>query len=291
MEKELIICRTRAEVRAAVSAARKRGWVEGHFMSVGLVPTMGALHEGHLSLVRRSVEENPITVVSIFVNPTQFAPSEDFSKYPRALADDVAMCRDAGADIIFAPDASEMYAKDFSTFVMENELSAGLCGATRPGHFRGVGTVVTKLFHIIGPDRAYFGQKDAQQAAVIKRIVRDLDIPVEVIIMPIVREEDGLALSSRNKYLGENQRREAVVLSKGLRRAEQKFRKGERGAAALAEVVEATIAEAANARIDYIQVVDAETLEPIKKVKRRALVAIAVFIGGTRLIDNIILEP
>jgi pantoate--beta-alanine ligase len=274
------LVRTKTEVRKAVAAARADG------KSIGLVPTMGALHEGHMSLVQRSVADNGFTVVSVFVNPTQFGPSEDLDKYPRQLEADMRMCEAAGADAILAPSSAEMYPADFSTWVEETKLSAGLCGVARPGHFRGVTTVVAKLLNIVGPDRAYFGQKDAQQAAVIRRMARDLDMPVEVVVMPIIREPDGLAMSSRNKYLEGDERRQALVLSKALAEAERRFAAGERGAARLKEAMRGIIAEAPAARIEYVEVVDAETLEPVESMTRPALVALAVRVGTTRLIDN-----
>jgi pantoate--beta-alanine ligase len=252
---------------------------------------MGALHEGHMSLVRRSVADNGATVVSIFVNPTQFGPAEDLAKYPRPFEADCRKCEAAGVAIVFAPEAAEMYAKDFSTYVEETRLSRGLCGATRPGHFRGVTTVVAKLFNIVGPDRAYFGQKDAQQAAVIKRMARDLDMGVEIVVMPIVREADGLAMSSRNAYLSAREREEALVLSRGLAEARRLFEGGERRCGALVEAVRKTIAQAPDAKVDYIEAVDAETLEGVEPIRGRTLLALAVFVGKTRLIDNVILEP
>ena len=278
-------CKTIKEVRKAVAGARAGG------AKVGIVPTMGALHEGHMSLVRRSVADNGATIVSIFVNPTQFGPAEDLGKYPRPFEADCRACEAAGVTIVFAPEAAEMYGKDFSTYVEETKLSKGLCGASRPGHFRGVTTVVAKLFNIVGPDRAYFGQKDAQQAAVIKRMARDLDMGVEIVVMPIVREADGLAMSSRNAYLSAREREEAILLSRGLAEAERLFEGGERRAAALVEAVRKTIAQAPDAKVDYIEAVDAETLERVEMIRGRTLLAVAVFVGKTRLIDNAVLEP
>ena len=277
------LCRTKIEMREAAAAARAAG------KRIGLVPTMGALHEGHMSLVKRSAADNGFTVVSVFVNPTQFGPSEDLAKYPRQLEEDMRMCEAAGAGAVFAPSAAEMYAADFSTWVEETSLSKGLCGAARPGHFRGVTTVVAKLFGIVRPDKAYFGQKDAQQAAVIKRMVRDLDMPVEVVVMPIIREADALAMSSRNKYLKGDERRQALVLSKALAEAEKLFAAGERDAARLKDAMRRVIGEAQAARVDYVEIVDAETLLPVVRIARPALVALAVFVGATRLIDNTVL--
>ena len=279
----MIVCRTKSEVRKAVAAARKDG------KSIGVVPTMGALHEGHMSLVRRSVRENGATVVTIFVNPTQFGPKEDLSKYPRQLEEDVRMCSQAGADIVFAPDVGEMYPADFTTYVEETRLSKGLCGVSRPTHFRGVTTVVAKLFNIVQADRAYFGQKDAQQATVIRRMTRDLDFPIGIVVCPTVREAEGLAMSSRNKYLSNGQKGQALVLSKALAAAGKAFNGGERKAAALKELMYGIVGGAPEAKVDYIEVVDAETLEPVAEVERPALVAMAVFFGGTRLIDNTVL--
>jgi len=281
----MIVAKTREETRKAVAEARKAG------KSVGLVPTMGALHAGHVSLVKQSVADNGFTVVSIFVNPTQFGPSEDFTKYPRQLEADAELCRKAGVDVIFAPAPHEMYPEDFSTYVEETRLSKGLCGRSRPTHFRGVTTVVMKLLNIVMPDRAYFGQKDAQQAAVIKRMVRDLDVPVEIVVMPIVREGDGLAMSSRNKYLAGDLQSEAPALSRALEEAKRVFAAGERDVAALQSVMKNVIAAAPHAKVDYVEVVDAATLEPVKKIARTALVALAVFVGDTRIIDNTVLEP
>ena len=279
------ICRTKDEIRDYL------GFVREQSRSVGLVPTMGALHRGHESLIRASAAENDVTVVSIFVNPTQFGPNEDFTKYPRQLEEDSLLCEKAGADAIFAPEPAEMYPPDFSTFVEETSLSRPLCGVSRPTHFRGVTTVVAKLLNIVEPDRAYFGRKDAQQALVVKRMVRDLDIPVEIVVVPIVRESDGLAISSRNKYLPADQSEEAVILSRALKAAEKTFSMGQRSAAVLADLVRKTIGTAPHARIDYVEVVDAESLQPVGEITRPALLAIAVFIGETRLIDNTVLSP
>lgn len=279
------IVRTKDEMTHCLAAAHKSG------KSVGLVPTMGALHEGHMSLVRRSVSENGVTVVSVFVNPTQFGPNEDFAKYPRRLEEDARLCEKEGADFIFAPEAPELYPPDFSTYVEEQKLSKPLCGVSRPTHFRGVTTIVAKLFNIIRPDRAYFGQKDAQQAAVVKRMARDLDIPVEIVVVGIVRESDGLAMSSRNKYLAGDLRKEALVLSKALKACEKAFASGERDSAALKELMREAISQAPRARIDYVEVVDAENLEPVERISRPSLVALAVFVGDTRLIDNTTLTP
>ncbi len=281
----MIVCTTKSQTRAAVAKARSGG------ASVGLVPTMGALHEGHLSLVRRAVADNDFTVVSIFVNPTQFGPDEDLDAYPRDIESDARKCREEGVDVIFAPGPREMYAEDASTYVEETSLSRGLCGRSRPGHFRGVTTVVTKLLNIVQPDRAYFGRKDAQQASVIGRMVRDLDISVDIVVMPIVREADGLALSSRNTYLSAEERREALVLSRALEEAGRLFAAGERNAATLKQAMIDIITQAPHSKMDYVEIVDARNLQEVEKITRPAMAALAVFIGRTRLIDNRILQP
>ena len=279
------LVRTVAEARAALSEARRRG------ESIGFVPTMGYLHEGHLALIRRARAENGFVAVSIFVNPTQFGPNEDFARYPRDLPRDLDLCRGAGVDLVFAPEAAEMYPPGFQTYVEVEDLSRGLCGASRPGHFRGVATVVTKLFNIIGPDRAYFGEKDAQQLRVIKRMVLDLNLPVAIVAVPTVREPDGLAMSSRNTYLAPEERRAALVLYRALSSAEEIFGRGERRAGAILARMREIIEAEPLARIDYVAVVDDETLAPVEEIDRPVLVALAVFIGRTRLIDNVVLRP
>jgi pantoate--beta-alanine ligase len=259
--------------------------------SIGFVPTMGYLHEGHQSLITRSVAENNKTIVSIFVNPTQFSPTEDLDKYPRNLESDTKLCEQTGVDIIFAPENEEMYAGDFCTFVNMNGLTSELCGKSRPTHFRGVCTVVNKLFNIVTPDRAYFGQKDAQQLAVIKRMVRDLNMDVEIVACPIVREKDGLANSSRNVYLSQEERKAALVLSKAIFAGEKLLRAGERNSEVILTEMRKIIDSEPLAKIDYIEVVDGETIEKIDTIKNDTiLTAIAVFIGKTRLIDNFIYE-
>jgi pantoate--beta-alanine ligase len=247
---------------------------------------MGYLHEGHLSLVRRCKEENASTVVSIFVNPTQFAPQEDFTRYPRDLDRDLRLLEAEGTDLVFAPEPEEMYAPDFSTWVEEMSLSRDLCGVSRPGHFRGVCTVVLKLFNLVQPDRAYFGQKDFQQVQVIRRMVRDLDVPVEIVPCPIVRESDGLAMSSRNVYLSETQRGSALRLSRALERARLRFDQGERRADRLLENVRAFLLEDPAVAVEYVELRDAVTLEPVEEVKAPVVLALAARIGNTRLIDN-----
>ncbi len=254
---------------------------------IGFVPTMGYLHEGHLSLVRESKARTDVTVVSIFVNPTQFGPNEDFSKYPRDLAKDSAYLKEAGVDALFYPEAAEIYPPGYRTSVEVEGLQDKLCGRSRPGHFRGVATVVLKLFDIVGPDFAFFGAKDAQQVLIIERMAADLDLDVEVVTCPIVREPDGLALSSRNAYLGPAERRAARVLSTSLRWAEKAVAAGERDAARLVAGIRGVIEAEPLARIDYAEAVDPGTLEPVAELRGEVLVALAVFIGSTRLIDNL----
>lgn len=272
------------EVRDIVKQWRKQG------LSVGFVPTMGYLHEGHGSLVEMASKENHKVVVSIFVNPIQFGPKEDFSSYPRDLERDGKIVEAAGGDLIFNPSNEEMYLGDFSTYVDMNGITEGLCGAKRPGHFRGVCTVVTKLFNIVLPDKAYFGEKDAQQLAVIKRMVRDLDIPVEIVPCPIVREIDGLAMSSRNTYLNTEERKAALVLSRSLSSAKEALYKGERSAEKIKSMISEILTSEPLARIDYVNVVDSLSLTEVAIIDSSVLVAIAVFIGKTRLIDNFIFE-
>lgn len=259
--------------------------------TIGLVPTMGALHEGHLSLVREARRICDIVVVSVFVNPTQFAPGEDYNRYPRDLTKDAALLTDYNVDYIFAPPPEEIYPKNFSTFVTVEGISEQLEGAARPGHFRGVATVVTILLNIVRPDFAYFGQKDAQQTLVIKRMVRDLAMDTEIVVLPTVREASGLALSSRNAYLNEEERQAASVLYRSLTRAESSYAEGERNAARLAGLIRATIETEQRARVDYISITDAETLERLEKLDdKTVLVAVAIHLGRTRLIDNVILN-
>ena len=272
------------DVRATVKEWKAKG------LKVGFVPTMGYLHEGHESLIRKASEENDRVVVSIFVNPIQFGPKEDLSTYPRDLERDSKVCESAGADIIFHPENEEMYFNDFSTFVDMNGLTAELCGKSRPTHFRGVCTVVTKLFNIVAPDRAYFGEKDAQQLAVIKRMVRDLNIDIEIIGCPIVREKDGLAKSSRNTYLSVEERNAAIILNKSLTLAKEKIQAGERDSEVIIKLIQEVINSEKLARIDYIEVVDSLSMEKVERIEKAVLVAIAVFIGKTRLIDNFTYE-
>jgi pantoate--beta-alanine ligase len=254
-----------------------------------LVPTMGALHDGHLELMRVARERagsDGEVAVSIFVNPLQFEPGSDFEKYPRAQNRDEELCRDAGVDVLFRPAANEMYFEDRSVFVEETTLSLGLCGASRPGHFRGVCTVVAKLFNLLAPNAAVFGEKDYQQLAVVRRMVRDLNFPIEIIGVPTVRESDGLALSSRNEYLTASERTDATVLSRALERAKELVARGETSAQKVISAADELIASAKSARVDYISIVDGETLEPLEIVQPNARMLLAVFIGKTRLIDN-----
>ncbi len=256
---------------------------------VGFVPTMGYLHQGHISLVRRSKAENDVTVVSIFVNPTQFGPNEDYKSYPRDLDRDLSMLEKEAVDFVFAPEVDDMYPKGHSTYVNEESLSKYLCGKSRPGHFRGVCTVVTKLFNIVKPHRAYFGQKDAQQFRVIRRMVRDLNMDVEVIECPIVREPDGLAMSSRNVYLSTQEREQALALNKALKLAENLYNSGERNASRIIEKMTDYLSTFDKLKIDYIEIVDEEFLEPVTRIDCKVIVAIAVWVGKARLIDNVIL--
>jgi pantoate--beta-alanine ligase len=272
---------TIAEVRAAVADARRRG------LTVGFVPTMGALHEGHAALVRAARRETGFVVVSVFVNPTQFGPAEDFAKYPRTLEADQKVCADAGADLIFAPAVGEMYPERSVTFVEVTELQDVLCGASRPGHFRGVCTVVLKLFNIVRPDVAVFGAKDFQQARVIAQMVRDLNVPVRVQVEPTVREADGLALSSRNRYLSAEQRAAAPAIYRALQAVRSRALSGETDVAKLEAALQAELAAIPGARVDYARLLDADALRPLAALDRPAVAAAAVFLGTTRLIDNI----
>ena len=257
--------------------------------TIGLVPTMGALHKGHLSLIRRARLENGLVVVSIFVNPAQFGPGEDFRKYPRNLKKDARLCRKEGVDIIFYPDVKEMYPANFRTYVEVQGLSDCLYGESRAGHFKGVATVITKLFNIVSPDIAYFGQKDAQQAIIIKKMAEDLNMRVKIKVMPTVREKDGLAISSRNSYLNEKEKKDAVVLSRSLNLAEDLIKRGIKDANKIIRSMRQLIQSKKTAQIDYISIVDSVSLKPIKKITDNCLIALAVWIGKTRLIDNMII--
>jgi len=256
--------------------------------SIGYVPTMGYLHEGHLSLAKRSVQDNDFTVMSIFVNPTQFGPNEDFERYPRDLERDLALAESVGVDVVFAPSVEEMYPDGYKTYVNVEDITNVLCGRSRPGHFRGVTTVVNKLFNIVEPNKAYFGQKDAQQVVVIKKMVRDLNMNLEVITCPIVREADGLAMSSRNVYLSSEERKAALILSKSLFEAEELIKQGERSRKKIVEYIESRIKTEKLAEIDYVEVVSADNLDIMEELKGTILIALAVKFGKTRLIDNVI---
>lgn len=274
----------RSETMQARSLELKR---EGR--SIAFVPTMGFLHEGHLSLMDIARSRAEILVVSIFVNPTQFGANEDLDQYPRDLRRDLGLCEDRGVDIVFAPESTVMYAEDASCWVDEEGLSKGLCGATRPGHFRGVCTVVAKLFNLVQPNLAVFGEKDAQQLRIIRRMVRDLNFPIEIVGGAIVREADGLALSSRNRYLSAEEREQALCLQRALKRAEQLFEKGEKNAAKIERQIFEIVDAEPLAEIDYIALVDESTLIPVSQIESATLVALAVDFNGTRLIDNKVL--
>ena len=279
------IVKTIKEVRAEVSGWKRQG------LSVGLVPTMGFLHEGHRSLIERAVAENDRVVVSDFVNPTQFGEGEDLEAYPRDIDRDAVLCSDAGAALIFNPEVSEMYADGACTMVdMQGEMTTGLCGRTRPIHFRGVCTVVSKLFNIVTPDRAYFGQKDAQQLAIIKRMVKDLNMPLSIHGCPIIREEDGLAKSSRNTYLSPEERKAALVLSRSVFLGEKMVKEGERDCKKVIAAMTEEIEKEPLAKIDYVKIVDLSTMQQIDTIEHGILAAMAVYIGKTRLIDNFMIE-
>jgi pantoate--beta-alanine ligase len=279
------IAKTIAEARAAVRELRAAG------RTIGFVPTMGALHTGHISLVRAARGQCDTVVVSIFVNPTQFGPNEDLEKYPRTWNDDCALLTQEGVDLLFAPGATEMYLGNASTFVDVEGVSSRLDGASRPGHFRGVATVVAKLFHIVAPDKAFFGQKDAAQVAVLRRMVRDLDFDLELVVCPIVREADGLALSSRNRYLSQQERSHALVLSRALRRVEALIDEDVIAAPALIDAAQMVLSSEPSVRVDYCRIVDPETLEDVADICNGALVAVAAVVGTTRLIDNLLIAP
>ncbi len=271
-------------LRKLVAAARAQD------KSIGFVPTMGALHAGHISLIEAAAKRCDFVVVSIFVNPTQFAPGEDFQSYPRDFGGDMKICDEAGVDVVFAPTASEMYAQANVTWVDVEKLTLNLCGRSRPAHFRGVTTVCAKLFNIVLPDIAFFGQKDAQQALIIKRMVADLNMPLQVVVCPTVREPDGLAVSSRNQYLSAEERKDAVLLSAALRQCEKLVNAGQLNCKALIESMHKIISRSSKARIEYISIVDTQTLADIDVIEGAALVALAVKIGSTRLIDNIVVS-
>lgn len=280
----MLTAETIAEARRAVRTARGQG------RRVGLVPTMGALHEGHLSLMAAARAECEFVVVSIFVNPIQFGPNEDYQRYPRPIEQDLAACREAGVDLVFAPSAGEMYRQERLTSVVVRGMTEGLCGRQRPGHFEGVTTVVAKLFNILDPDAAYFGEKDAQQALVLRKMVVDLDFPIAMRFCPTVREADGLALSSRNAYLSADERERALCLSRGLEAGRRMIAEGRTEAAAIAAAMRRIIEAAEPEKIDYIEIVDPHTLGPVARVAGPVLMATAVRIGSTRLIDNILVD-
>lgn len=258
--------------------------------SIGFVPTMGYLHEGHISLVKAAKKHTDVVVMSIFVNPLQFGPEEDFEKYPRDIKRDETLAGDAGVDVIFYPSVRDMYPEGYATYVNVESLTDQLCGASRPGHFRGVTTVVAKLFNIVKPDVAYFGQKDAQQVIVIKKMVRDLGMDIEIKAMPIIRETDGLAMSSRNLYLSEDERRSALVLNQSLEKALSLVASGERNSENVTKAIKELIARKPLVRTDYISIVDMKDLKDVSDISGEVLVALAAFVGKTRLIDNIIIK-
>lgn len=280
----MLICRTVEEIRKFVREARSKG------QKVGLVPTMGYLHEGHLTLMREAKKSCDVVVISIFVNPLQFGPKEDFAQYPRDFERDARMAEDVGVDAIFVPEAEEMYPRGFSTHVDVEGLVDCLCGASRPGHFRGVATVVTKLFNIVLPDKAFFGQKDAQQVLVIKRMAEDLNMPLEIVAVPTVREADGLAMSSRNIYLSAEQRKAALVLSQSLEAAREAVAGGQRDADKILRLVREMISGQPLASIDYVELRALPNLEPVQFINGPVLLALAVKFDKTRLIDNAVLE-
>jgi pantoate--beta-alanine ligase len=277
--------KTVSEMRAEAEARRRAGDI------VGLVPTMGFFHEGHLSLMRRARAECAMVVVSLFVNPTQFGPGEDLAAYPKDFERDCALAGAEGVDVMFAPEVGEMYSGDHATLVNVERITGNLCGASRPGHFRGVATVVAKLFNVCLPRRAYFGLKDYQQVRVIETMIRDLNFPVELVRCPIVREPDGVAMSSRNSYLSPEERRAATVLRRALLAAGQRIEQGERDGAAIARQLRETIETEPLASVDYAEVVDAESLAPLARIQSAVLLAVAVRIGRARLIDNLVVEP
>jgi pantoate--beta-alanine ligase len=278
------ILSTVREMRVACRAVRDGG------QSLGLVPTMGALHAGHIALVRAARAQCDVVAASIFVNPTQFGPNEDFAKYPRAFEKDCELLQSEGVALLFAPQPEEMYPAGASTFVEVEGVGDRLDGRSRPGHFRGVATVVAKLFHIVAPDKAFFGQKDAAQVAVLRRMVRDLNFDLELVVCPTVREPDGLALSSRNRYLSREERMRALVLSRALNLISATYRAGEKDVARLLEVGRSVLAAEPEVRFDYLEIVDPDTLLPLTEARAAALVAVAAYVGSTRLIDNTLLE-
>ena len=282
MNKAPLLLKNKTALRKFIKSAKKDG------KTIALVPTMGALHAGHASLIKKARQLADAVVVSVFVNPTQFGPNEDFAKYPRTLKEDLLVCQEMGADAVFAPQPKEMYFDDRSAWVNEEALSRFLCGARRIGHFKGVCTVVSKLFNLVQPDFACFGKKDAQQLLILERMVRDLDFPVKIVECPLIREKSGLALSSRNKYLSPEEKKEALALSRSLKAAKDAVAKG-KSAAETKKLIAKIIATSPLAKIDYISVCDRETLEEVKTFKKgqKILIALAVYFGTTRLIDNV----
>ena len=278
------VAKTIESVRQLVKAARSKG------KNIGLVPTMGALHIGHISLIEAAVKQCDFVVVSIFVNPTQFGPGEDFEKYPRSLDADLEICRKAGVDVVFVPTQDQMYPSENLTWVNVEKLTASLCGQSRPIHFRGVTTVCAKLFNIVAPDVAFFGQKDAQQAIVIKRMVADLNMPLEIVICPTVRRPDGLAVSSRNKYLTEEQKKDATLIYKSLQKCREMIDAGAAGSEMIIAEMRKILSQAPSIEIEYISIVDAETLQNLDRIAGKVLAAVAVQIGPARLIDNILMD-
>ena len=276
--------------RSIRSLTKKVFEIKKHNKTIGLVPTMGFLHDGHRSLIKKARQDTDCVIVSIFVNPAQFGPKEDFKKYPRDFKKDLGLCRKEGVDIVFAPKTEEMYPEHYSTYVSVENITNVLCGASRPGHFRGVATIVTKLFNITMPNIAYFGHKDAQQAIVIKKMAEDLNMNVNIKVMPIVREKDGLAMSSRNVYLSREERIQAQSIYKSLRLAKELFNNGEVDSKKIVSKMKHVINRQPDAKVDYIKVVDIRDLKDFKKISDKALVAMAVWIGKTRLIDNIVLK-
>jgi pantoate--beta-alanine ligase len=283
-QEKMKVAKTIESVRRLVKAARKAG------RKIGFVPTMGALHIGHISLIEAAKKNCDFVVVSIFVNPTQFGPGEDFTKYPRPIEADLKMCRKAGVDVVFAPTPREMYPTETLTLVDVEKLSEPLCGKFRPGHFRGVATVCAKLFNIVLPDVAYFGRKDAQQAIVIKRMVADLNMPLKVVVCPTVREKTGLAMSSRNQYLTPQQKKDAALIYKSLQECRRMIKQGETNAKKIIAEMRKILKQIPSVEIQYVSIVDAETLQNVDKIAGKVLAAVAVKVGSTRLIDNILID-
>ena len=278
------VAKTIGEIRSLIKKARSHG------KTIGLVPTMGALHTGHISLIKAAAEQTDFVVVSIFVNPTQFGPTEDFDKYPRPFEQDLQICRDNGVNLVFAPSSEEMYNKDSLTWVDVDKLTEPLCGRARPGHFRGVTTVCAKLFNIVLPDKAFFGQKDAQQAIVIKRMVADLNMPLDIVVCPTVREEDGLAVSSRNKYLSDSERKDAPLIYEALQKAQAMIASGTKEIQKITDEMRKILSRSKLIEPEYVEIVDTETLQPAKTAEGKVLIAIAAKLGSTRLIDNITVD-